>query len=283
MRTEYLTANGIRFHLETDGDGPLLLLLHGFPQSSYAWHDVLPRLAANGYRVVAPDLRGYGESSRPKRIGDYKAKVLGEDIVALIGALGEKAAHLIGHDWGGAVAWETAFAHPEVVDRLVVLNCPPAQVLARAMRTSRRQFRRSWYIPFFALPYLPERFLTRRHGEIMTRVFEGGDFSTDEVERYRDAICRPGAAWAALAYYRAAARTLVSDARRLRGVTVASPTLVIWGEQDPLLGRELTLHLDRYVRGPLRIEYLPDAGHWVVQDLPDRVVELVTGFLAEGS
>ncbi len=283
MRTEFVAANGIRFHLRTQGDGPLVLLLHGFPQSSYAWRHLIPQLAAHGYRVVAPDLRGYGETSRPKRIRDYRISTLGDDVAALIAALGEPKAHLIGHDWGGAVAWETAFAHPEVVDRLVVINCPPAQALVRAWRTSLRQLRLSWYIFFFALPYLPERFLTRRHGGVLARFFEGGSFSADDLEIYRAAICRPGAASAALAYYRAASRTVLSDGRRLHDKTVASPTLVIWGEQDPALGKELTLHLDRYVRGPLRIEYLRDAGHWVVEQFPDRVADLLTNFLAEGA
>ena len=194
MRSGYLTANGIRFHLLTDGEGPLVLLLHGFPQTSHAWHDLLPRLATHGYRVAAPDLRGYGGSSRPTRIRDYRTSKLGDDVAALIAALGEKKAHVIGHDWGGAAAWETALAHPEVVDRLVVMNAPPAEVLARALRSSLRQMRRSWYIFFFALPGLPERFLTRRHGEILARFFEGGGFSDEDLELYRDAICQPGAA-----------------------------------------------------------------------------------------
>jgi pimeloyl-ACP methyl ester carboxylesterase len=283
MRTEFVTANGIRFHFKTEGGGPLVLLLHGFPEFWYEWRHLIPALAAHGYRVVAPDLRGYGETSRPTRIRGYRISILGDDVAALIGALGERKAHLIGHDWGGAVAWETAFAHPEVVDRLVVVNCPPAQALVRAWRTSLSQLRRSWYFFFFALPGLPERVLTRRHGEALTRFFEGANFSADDLEVYREAICRPGAAWAALAYYRAAARSVLSDRARLHGRKVASPTLVIWGEQDPALGKELTLGLDRYVRGPLRIEYLPDAGHWVVEQFPDRVAELVTGFLAEGA
>jgi pimeloyl-ACP methyl ester carboxylesterase len=279
VKNEFVDANGIHFHVRTDGEGPLVLLLHGFPQSSYAWHHVIPKLAARGYRVVAPDLRGYGETTRPQHIRDYATKILGDDIAALVAALGEEKAHLVGHDWGGGLAWETAFAHPTVVDRLVVVNCPPAQVLAHAMRTSLGQLRRSWYIPYFTLPSLPERLMTRGHAKILARLFEGGGFSTDEINVYRDALCRPDAAWAALAYYRAAARSLLTDARRLRRKKVASPTLVIWGEQDPVLGRELTLNLDRYVSGPLRIDYLPDAGHWVPQQFPDQLVELVAGFI----
>jgi pimeloyl-ACP methyl ester carboxylesterase len=280
VRTEFVTANGIRFHLEADGDGPLLLLLHGFPQTWYMWHHVMPQLAARGYRVVAPDLRGVGESSRPTRVRDYRLSILGDDVAALVTALGREKAHLIGHDWGGIVAWEAAFSHPEVVDRLVIVNAPPAQGFVRTLLRSLRQLGRSWYIFFFNLPRLPERLLTKRR-DIMRRLLKGGNFSDEEVEIYREALARPGAAWAGLAYYRAASRWVLSDLSRLRGKKVASPTLVIWGDRDASLGTELTLHLDRYVRGPLRIQHIPDADHWFIQNSPERFVALVTDFLAD--
>jgi pimeloyl-ACP methyl ester carboxylesterase len=279
VSTEFVEANGIRFHVETDGEGPLVLLLHGFPQTWYMWKRVMPALAAHGFRVVAPDTRGVGETSRPTRIEDYRLRTLGDDVAALIRALGEEKAHIIGHDWGGVIAWETAMAHPEVVDRLVVVNAPPMPGMVRTYLTSPLQLLRSWYIGFFQLPRLPERFLTRRHADVMRVMLAPGNFSDEEIEVYRDAICRPGAAWAGLAYYRAIVRSLASDLRRLRGKKVRSRTLVIWGDRDVALGKELTHGLDRYVRGPLRIEHLPDARHFVVQDYPDRFVELVTGFL----
>ena len=281
MRTEFVTANGIRFHLETDGHGPLVLLLHGFPQTWYMWHQVMPALAALGYRVVAPDLRGIGDSSRPTRIRDYRLQILGNDIAALIAELGEERAHVIGHDWGGVVAWEAAFAHPAMVDRLVIVNAPPVPGWVRTVLSAPRQLGRSWYVFLFNLPWLPEWLVTRPRA--MRRLLRPGKFSEEEIGIYRGALARPGAAWAGLAYYRALSRWVFSDLRRLRGKKIASPTLVIWGEPDPALGKELTLHLDRYVRGPLRIEYVPDAGHWVIQDLPERFVELVRGFLAEDS
>ncbi len=279
MRTEFVEANGISFHLETDGEGPLILLLHGFPQTWYMWNAVIPRLAAHGFRVVAADTRGVGETSRPRRLEDYRLRILGDDVAALIKALGEEKAHVIGHDWGGVIAWETAFAHPDAVDRLVIVNAPSLPGMIRTFVTSPLQLLRSWYVGFFQLPRLPERLLTRRHGEVMRRMLAPGHFSEEEIDVYRDAICRPGAAWAGLAYYRAVARWLISDLRRLRGAKVRSPTLVIWGERDASLGKELTHGLDRYVRGPLRIERLSDARHFVVQDYPGRFVELVTGFL----
>jgi pimeloyl-ACP methyl ester carboxylesterase len=279
VRTEFVTANGIRFHLQTDGDGPLILLLHGYPQTSYMWHHVMPLLAARGYRVVAPDLRGIGQSSRPTRVKDYRLSILGDDVAALIRALGEEKGHVIGHDWGGLVAWEAAFSHPEVLDRLVIVNAPPSQGMVKTLLASLRQLGRSWYVFFFNLPWLPEWLLTRPRA--MSRLLWPGTFSDEEIQVYGKALARPRAAWAGLAYYRAASRGVFSDLRRLRGKKVASPTLVIWGDQDPALGTELTLHLDKYVRGPLRIQHLPDAGHWIIQDSPERFVELVTDFLAD--
>jgi pimeloyl-ACP methyl ester carboxylesterase len=280
--TESITANGIRFHVEAEGNGPLILLLHGFPQTWYMWKHVMPQLAAAGYRVVAPDLRGVGETSRPKRIRDYRLSVLGDDVAALVGALGAPKAHLIGHDFGGIVAWEAAFTHPEAVDRLIIVNAPPQPAMFRTLLRSPRQLLRSWYLFFFAIPGLPERLLTHRHAEVLVRMFELGQFSDEEIGLYRDAMAGPGAASAGLAWYRAAVRNALADFQRLRAARVDAPTLVIWGEQDPALGTELNDRLERYVRRPLHIEYLPDVGHWVVQDVPERFVTLVTDFL-EGS
>jgi len=281
MNTEFIEANGIRFRVEVDGDGPLILLLHGFPHFSYQWRHILPSLAARGYRAVAPDLRGIGQTSRPTRIEDYRLPILGEDVAALITALGERKAHVIGHDWGGLIAWETAFAHPEVVDRLITVNGPPAHIPPRRWGARLRQLARSWYAFYFALPWSPERFLTRGHSGIMPRLLDGGRFSLEETAVYRDAICQPDAAWAALAYYRAWVRNIFANARRLRGKVVTAPTLVIWGERDRSLGVELTHDMDRYVRGPLRIVRLPEEGHWLVQNQPDRFAEMVMDFLEE--
>jgi pimeloyl-ACP methyl ester carboxylesterase len=280
-RTEFVEANGIRFHVKVEGDGPLVVLIHGFPQTSYAWHHVMPLLAERGFRVAAPDTRGIGQSSRPTRIADYRLQVLGDDIAALIGALGADKASVIGHDWGGLIAWETAFAHPEVVDRLITVNGPPAHIPPQGWGARLRQLSRSWYAFYFALPRNPERFLTRGHSQIMARLLRDGRFSPEEIALYRDVICQPGAAWAGLAYYRAWVRGLRANAARLRGRTVTAPTLVIWGEQDPALGLELIEDMDRYVRGPLRIVRLPEENHWFVPNQPERFVDLVTAFLEE--
>jgi pimeloyl-ACP methyl ester carboxylesterase len=281
MRTEFVEANGIRFHVEVDGEGPLVLLLHGMPQFWFQWRHILPTLAERGYRAAAPDLRGIGQTSRPTRIADYRLHILGDDVAALIRALGESKAHVVGHDWGGLIAWETAFAHPEVVDRLITVNGPPAHIPPRGWGARLRQLVRSWYAFYFALPRLPEWFLTRRHSAVMPGMLEGGHFSPEEMAEYRDFICRPGAAWAMLAYYRAWVRDIRANAARLRGRTVSAPTLVIWGVHDRSLGVELTRDMDRYVRGPLQIVRLPDEGHWFIQNQPERFTELLTAFLAE--
>jgi epoxide hydrolase 4 len=279
MRSEFVEANGIRFHVEVDGDGPLIVLLHGFPQSSYMWRDTGPELAKRGFRTAAPDTRGIGQTERPDRIDEYRLEILGDDVAALIGALGAQKAHLIGHDWGGLIAWETAFNHPEVVDRLITVNGPPGHIIPRRWRNRLRQLGHSWYAFYFSLPRNPERFLTRGHSQIMPRLLRGGDFSPEEIAVYRDAICQPGAARAGLAYYRAWVRGLRGNVARLRGRTVSAPTLVIWGEQDPSLGVYLTEDMDRYVRGPLRIVRLPEENHWFIQNQPERFIEMVTAFL----
>ena len=153
-------ANGVRLHCLVEGEGPLVLLLHGFPETSRAWRKQIPALAER-FKIVAPDLRGYGGSEKPKGIAAYRTSVLAEDVVALIRAFGVERAHVVGHDWGGGVAWTLATLHPEALDRLVVLNCPHPTVMQRALRSSWAQIRRSWYIFAFQIPGLPEWALSR--------------------------------------------------------------------------------------------------------------------------
>ena len=282
MRTEFVEANGIRFHCRVDGEGPLVLLLHGFPQFWYEYRHLLPALAAAGYRAVAPDLRGIGDTSRPTRIEDYRLQTLGDDVAALIEALGERKAHLMGHDWGGAVASEAALSHPDRVDRLILVNGPPALVIARGIRHSWGQRLRSLYVAIFRIPRLPEWWITSGHGWPMKFLLSDGNFTKEEVDVYRDAICRPGVAWAGFAYYRSIARTIREDGRRLRGKKISSPTLVLWGERDRALGRKLAEKMDRDFSGPIRKVSFPDVAHWLIEDRPEEVARLVVDFLNEG-
>lgn len=278
---EFIRANGIRFHYVTAGTGPLVLLLHGFPQFWYAWRRQIPDLARR-FRVVAPDLRGYGDSDKPSRVSDYRAEVLAADVAGLIGALGEKKAAVVGHDWGGGAAWAAAVHRPEVVDRLVVLNCPHPLMMARAFRSDWRQLLRSWYMFFFQLPVLPERMLLRGGAAFLDGAFSGSAinkaaFTAADILEYKKALLKPGAASGALGYYRAAFRNPLA-LRGLRNIT--APTLLIWGEEDAALGKELTLGMEPFFESSFEIRYVPGCGHWVGEEQPELVNRLLLDFLA---
>jgi pimeloyl-ACP methyl ester carboxylesterase len=282
-RDGWATANGVRLHYVEAGTGPLVLLLHGFPECWYTWRRQLATLAAAGYRAVAPDLRGYNLSERPPGVESYTVAALAADVHALVGALGERSAVVVGHDWGGVVAWRLATVHGGVVRALVVVNAPHPERFARALRTA-RQAVRSWYVAFFQLPWLPEAALRRANFAALERIWRRqpvrpGAYSDADILALKAAIARPGALAAALAYYRAAGRRarrpLLTGSR-----TISAPTLLIWGEQDAALGVELTEGLERWVPD-LRVERLPEASHWVMADAPERLDALLLDFLAE--
>ncbi len=279
IETLSLNANGIGFHALADGpaDGPLVLCLHGFPELGRSWRHQLPALASAGYRAVAPDLRGYGETELR---GPFDLPTLVGDVAGLVAVLGRERAVVMGHDWGGAVAWSVAARRPSVVERLVVLNCPPPQVLARAIVRSPAQLRRSWYVLFFQLPWLPERRMAANAAEVVARALVGGSYrreawTREEVDAYRAAFARPGRAKAAIDWYRAGFRRSLRPRHAPARGTVAAPTLVLWGVEDRFLGRELVT-LER-LRGAFSEGNVPsvvlieDAGHFVQNEAPERV------------
>lgn len=281
VRQERVKANGISFVCDVAGSGPLVLLLHGFPESRYMWRRQVPALAKR-FTVVAPDLRGYGDSDKPPRVRDYRMSTLSADVAALVRALGRERAHLVAHDWGAAVAWDVAVRHREVVDRLAIVNCPPAWVLARHMRRARRQLRMSWYILFFQLPRLPERLLEKKLEAIfMATTADRSAFTAEDLAAYRAVVDKPGGARSMINWYRAAAR-YGKDTRPpgLEEHGVTAPTLVIWGEKDTALDKRLTYDFPDFVNAPYRIEYLPDAGHWVAEERPERVNALLLEHLS---
>jgi pimeloyl-ACP methyl ester carboxylesterase len=268
---------GVRLHCVVEGEGPLVLLLHGFPETSRAWRKQIPVLAAR-FRVVAPDLRGFGASDKPKGIDAYRTSVLANDIVALVRAFDAERAHIVGHDWGGGVAWAVASLHPEVVDRLAVLNCPHPAVMQRALRSNWTQIRKSWYIFAFQLPWLPEWALSRNGAralkDSLRRSSKPGTFSEADLDEYARAFSAPGAATGGLNYYRAATRSRVLTRK------IAAPTLLIWAEDDFALGMELTRGMDGFFEAPPRIEYVPGTSHWVMEERPEVVNRLLLEFLA---
>lgn len=279
LRHRFVEANGVRFHVVEAGAGPLVLLLHGFPEFWYGWRAQIPALA-DRFRVVAPDLRGYNLSGKPRT--GYDWETLASDVPALIRALGAERAHVVGHDWGGMVAWGAAMLHSEVVDRLAIVNAPHPAAYLREIGRNPRQWLRSWYIGLFQARGLAEWMLTRGHGLgvadlLLSSTVEPECFWPDHLPHYRRAILRPGAARATLAYYRALVATPPARVReRLR--PIQAPTILVWGLKDPALVPELTEGLDSWVPD-LRVELIPDASHWVQHERPPRVNRLLLDHL----
>jgi len=276
-----IITNGIRMHYVTQGTGPLVVLLHGFPEFWYSWRHQIPFLAEHGYTVVAPDLRGYNDTDKPRT--GYSVSTLLRDIVGLIKGLGQEKAIIVGHDWGGALAWTFAQRYPQMTERLVVLNAPHPRAFMRELRTA-KQLRKSWYIFSFQIPWLPEFILARGHAAMIGKMLyasavQKSAFPQDVLARYRDAMSKPGALRAAINYYRATFRkSLGVGGVSKAATTISAPTLLIWGDQDIALGIELTRGLELWVPN-LQIRHLPDSGHWVQQEKPDTVNALLLEFL----
>lgn len=283
MEHHQIRTNRLTLHVAAAGPetGPLILLLHGFPEFWYGWRRQLPALAAAGFRVWAPDQRGYSRSDKPAGVAKYRIELLADDVLGLMDAAGRQTAFLVGHDWGAAVAWHLAAAHPERIDRMAAINVPHPQVMARHLRRSPRQLLRSWYMLFFQLPWLPEALLRCCSWRLPTAALRNtslpGTFSTADLKRYREAWSQPGACSAMLNWYRAAFRraSLPSPNPRIR-----VPTLLIWGAGDRFLGRELAPpSIERCDRG--RLEFLEQATHWVHHEQADRVNDLLIRFFQE--
>jgi pimeloyl-ACP methyl ester carboxylesterase len=270
---------GITIHYVEAGRGPLIVLLHGFPEFWYSWRNQIPALAAAGFHVVAVDLRGYNESSKPRAIDAYRLPELAKDIAGLITQIGEGPCIVVGHDWGGAVAWFAAMLHPELVKRLIILNSPHPVAYLREMRHSARQKWRAKYQLLFHPPWLAEFVLRRFRYSILRRSLARlGCFTPEEIERYVEAWSKPGALTGMANYYRA------TRLRGMRGLVrrIDIPTLMIWGDLDPFFTPETLTGFAEYVPN-LRIEHIPDSGHFVQTDAPGRVNQLIIGFAGEAS
>jgi pimeloyl-ACP methyl ester carboxylesterase len=274
-------ANGIRFRVRTAGEGDrVALLLHGFPECWFSWRAQMPLLARLGYRVWAPDLRGFGDSDKPQAIDDYRIDVLLDDMAGLIDAARPRELLIAAHDWGGLIAWELVRRQVRPVDRFVVLNIPHPAVMAQHLRTP-RQLARSWYALLFQLPGFPEWYLARDdyraiQGAFRSMAVDRSRFPLDVLAVYRDAAAKPGALTAMVNYYRAARRRpSVLQAARNR---IDTPTLMLWGEEDTALGKELTFGTEDLVRD-LTLRYVPDASHWLQQEAPETVNAMLEAWL----
>jgi epoxide hydrolase 4 len=278
LREGYADIGDQRLHYVEAGDGPLIVLLHGFPEFWYGWRQQIKPLAAAGFHVVAPDMRGYNLSSKPGGVAAYDTGPLAADIRGLIHERGAQSALLVGHDWGGTVAWATAMNHPEVVDRLAILNAAHPRKLLQGLHHP-GQLRKSWYFFFFDLPELPESVVHVDHWRFFRHFLRDVHpaFTPDEIDRYVEAWSQPDASTAMINYYRASVRQKQAEAQ-LR--PLQAPTLVIWGQRDRYLGQELAEPDHDDVPNLDHVERLPDASHWVHHDEADRVTQLIADFFA---
>lgn len=280
--TRTIEANGLRFTIDEAGESEnVALFLHGFPESRQSWRHQLPMLANLGWRAVAPDMRGYGDSSRPEGRDAYRIDRLVEDVAALFDALGAKRRLLVGHDWGGMVAWVAAIRQVRPLDGLIQMNIPHPARFREVMKHSWRQRARSSYIAFFQLPWLPEKLLTRKHARLVGQAILDSAthkerFPPEIIRHLRGNAVKPGATTAMLNYYRAnfGKGGLDTD----RGM-VEVPTLLIWGDADTALGAELVPGTEAYVPD-LEVRFIPGISHWVQQDAPDEVNAAISEWLA---
>jgi pimeloyl-ACP methyl ester carboxylesterase len=288
VKTRIVKANGFNFAVDEAGEGDrLALCLHGFPESRFSWRYQLPMLAQQNYRAWAPDLRGYGGTEpKPKAISAYLVDQLMEDVEALIEASGAKSVTLIGHDWGGAVAWTFAAKRERrrpaaPLERLVIMNAPHPAVMNHHLHWNPVQLARSMYIFFFQLPWLPEWVMTTNDAQVIRRAFldmaiDHKHFTREVLDRYAQDAQRPDAIRGMVNWYRAAFRLRSKLAKPWP--IIETPTLVIWGREDRALGGELLRGLNKYVRN-LAVRRLPHVSHWVQQEAPDAVNAILAEWL----
>lgn len=285
--TEFVEANGLRFEVDMCGSGrKLALCLHGFPEHSYSWRHQLPVLAQMGYLAWAPNLRGYGNSSRPLGVQNYAMRYLLADVAGLIDASGAEEVVLIAHDWGGVIAWEFALRNIRPLKKLVVMNIPHPKLFEQGVR-GWAQLKRSWYIFFFQLPWLPEWALGRNGAKAIGDAFRAmavdkSRFPDDVLQVFRRNAAQPGALSAMVNYYRAALRGGARPEKARVPGKLDIPTLMIWGEQDTALGKELTYGTQNLVND-FTIHYLPGVSHWVQQEAPEKVNAILQEWLARPS
>lgn len=267
-----VNSNGWAFELDdSGGSGEAVLLLHGFPQDRSSWRYISDSLQQAGYRTVAPDQRGYSPGARPTRTSEYSMAALTADMVGLLDALDIERAHVVGHDWGGAVAWALAATHPQRLRSLTVLSTPHPAAMQRAVTRS-TQGLRSWYMGLFQVPGLAE-YLLKPGRPLWSALMRG--LPAASQQRYSDNAQDSAARTAMLQWYRAVPREAVKPS--IQWHRIATPTLYIWGQRDPALGAAAAQATADFVAGPYTFVALSGQGHW----LPERAAERVTPLILE--
>ena len=269
-------VNGIRMHAVTAGDedGPLVVLLHGFPECWLCWRRQLEPLVAAGYRVLVPDQRGYNLTEKPTAVRAYRIEECSRDLAALIASEGRDSARVVGHDWGGMVAWDLALRNPDRVDRLAIVNAPHPTVFRRHLYANPEQLRRSWYAAYFQLPRVPELVCRLTDYDVLERGLREtsapGAFADADLAYYRRSWRREDALTGMLNWYRAAGRYSLAPPRE----RVDVPALIVWGERDFGLTAALAVDSDQQCVDS-RLELLPETTHWVQHERPERLSELL--------
>jgi len=279
-----IPANGINFEVATMGAGDrLALCLHGFPEHAYSWRYQMPLLARLGYRVWAPNLRGYGNTYSPREVSAYKTRTLVQDVASLIAAANPRETLVLAHDWGAALAWLLAMGQPHLIDRLVIFNVPHPACFLRELRRP-GQLARSWYMFCFQLPWLPEFLLGRRQGRAAAELIRRTSskptrFPDEELEVFRANAARPGGLTAMLNWYRAAFRAGRNPRYAGKDVPVIRiPTLFLWGDADVALSLRTTRGTEQYV-SDLTFRVLPGVSHWIQQEAPEAVNAMLEAWL----
>ena len=282
IKHDYAQIGDVRLHYATAGDGErLVILLHGFPEFWYSWRHQIAALS-DEYTVVAPDMRGYNLSDKPKNVSDYTSDKLVDDIIGLINHFGREKAAVIGHDWGAAVAWALAEKHPEFLWKLGALQVPPISVWRKNLTL--RQLLASWYMFFFQIPQLPEFFFKSNNyaaleNALKNTTAEKDIFSDEDIAQYKKAWSEPFALTAMVNYYRAnVLKRFFGGSEGQKKITV--PTLFIYGEQDKAILPETVKGVRDAIDAPYEEFHIPTSGHWVQQEASDAVTEILREFLA---
>lgn len=274
VKHEYHEVNGIKLHIARQGNGKkLVILLHGWPEFWYTWRYQIPVLAEH-YTVVAPDLRGFNLSDKPIGVENYKSDIVATDIAELIKKLGFDQAFIVGHDWGGATAWTFAAMFPQLTEKLVVLNCPHPKIMLKALKNNPMQLLRSWYMFYHQIPLFPEYIYDNILTHFFKRFFRGWmynkqNFTDADLKEFVLAFRQTGALTGGLNYYRAMIQTKPNIG--IFKNKIQAPTLLIWGEGDRALGKELTYHTEDYIDATYEVKYIPNCSHWTQNDFPDEV------------
>ncbi|MBP7342982.1 MAG: alpha/beta hydrolase [Smithellaceae bacterium] len=283
LRERFIETNGVKLHVMEAGpeDGPMILFLHGFPEFWWAWRKQLPYFADKGYRVVAPDQRGYNLSDKPEGVAAYNIDKLAKDMIGLLDAYGQKQVYLVGHDWGASVSWWLALKYPDRFRKLVILNVPHPKIMAKNVFTNTAQMQRSWYIFYFQIPGAVDRLAAAGDYEwvlqLITTSANPGTFSPAELEEYRKAFRQPGAFTAMVNWYRAMIQTQ-SEPPRSFDVTV--PMILMWGEEDVAMLTEMADQSMRYCKEG-RLIKLSGVSHWIQHEAADKVNAQIAEFFEQ--